>query len=155
MNTDFLLQENWPVLGPGNHSVGTVKIHEWCGKISEFVLALAKRVEQLENKEKESLSEIVKLKSDVESARTAVKSSNISSGWVQAGAKNARNAKKPVEQLVVANATINELNEREKRKKNEMIYGEVESNKDNLADKKAEDEKKITIFEVFWDFWEK
>ena len=37
MNTDFLLQENWPVLGSGNHSAVTVKVHEWCGKISEFV----------------------------------------------------------------------------------------------------------------------
>jgi hypothetical protein len=143
MNTDFLLQENWPVLGRGQHSEATKMVHEWCGKISEFVLALAKRVEQMENKEKESLSEISKLKSDVESAKTAAKSSNISSCWVQAGAKNARNAKKPVEQLVVANATINELNEREKRKKNVMIYGVAESTKVNLTEKKAEDEKKV------------
>ena len=51
--------------------------------------------------------------------------------------KSARNAKKPA----VANTTINELIEREK--KHLFIYGVTESSKTILADKKAEEEQKL------------
>lgn len=140
---EYLNKENWPSLGSGNHSEATKKVHEWCGKISEFVLALAARVEKLENKETENLSEISKLKNDVEIAKTTVRSSNIEQSWVHVGAKGARGAKKPLDQLRVANATISELNERKKRRKNVIIYGIPESDKNILAEKKAEDEQKI------------
>jgi hypothetical protein len=72
-----------------------------------------------------------------------VQSSSINNKWVQVVTKSARNAKKPAEQLIVANTTINELNEREKRKKNLFIYGVTESSKTTLADKKAEEEEKL------------
>jgi hypothetical protein len=51
--------------------------------------------------------------------------------------------KTPRSRLVVTNAAINELNEREKRKKNVIIYGVPESTKVVLTEKKAEDEQKI------------
>jgi len=51
-----------------------------------------------------------------------------------------RNAKKPVEQLTVVNAAINETIDREKRAKNIVIYGVPESNQEK---KEEEDKQKI------------
>lgn len=143
---EFLLQENWPSLGQGNHSEVTKKLHEWCGKISQLVLSLSERVKQLENNETRNLNDISNLKNDIETVKT-VKPSNISNEWVQIVTKGSKNAKKPPEQLIVANAAINELNEREKRKKNVIIYGVPESTKEVLTEKRAEDELKVS--EIF------
>ena len=98
---------------------------------------------QLEAKYVTNSSDIQKLNEDLNFAKNSVQSSSISNKWVQVVTKGARNAKKPAEQLVVANTTINELNEREKRKKNLIIYGITESNKSTLIEKKAEDEQKL------------
>jgi hypothetical protein len=86
-------------------------------------------VTQLEAKDVKNSSYIKKLNEDLNLAKNSVQSASISNKWVQVVTKGARNAKKPAEQLVVANTTINELNEREKRKKNLIIYGLTESNK--------------------------
>jgi hypothetical protein len=102
-------------------------------------------VKQLETKDKENLNEISKLKNDLESTKNLAKPSSISNEWVQVVTKGAKNAKKPIDQLTVANATISELQEREKRKKNVIIYGVPESTSLNLTDKKAEDETKIKL----------
>ncbi len=139
---EFLLQEKWPSLGQGNHSEVTKKLHEWCGKISNLMLSLVERVEKLEQNQTNSQNVISSLKNDFEAAKT-VKSSSISNEWVQIVTKGSKNAKKPPEQLIVANAAINELNEREKRKKNVIIYGVPESSKEVLTEKRAEDEQKI------------
>ena len=139
MELDFLREQNWPNLGPGNHSAGTKLLHEWCGKISQFMLSLSERVLKLENKEKESLTEIIQIKSDLDNA---VKTSNIGNDWVEIVTKGIQK-KKPSEQLIVANATINEMNERERRKKNIIVYGVPESTNSVLTEKKAEDQQKI------------
>ncbi|XP_065665615.1 uncharacterized protein LOC136087036 [Hydra vulgaris] len=65
----------------------------------------------------------------------------------RASESSAKNAKKPADQLAVANATISELNERERRKKNVIIYGIPESEMEFLTDKKADDSK--IIKEIF------
>ena len=143
MDTNFLLEQNWPSFGQGNHSAASVKLHEWCGNISKFLLALHERVTQLEAKDVTNSSDIQKLNEDLNLAKNSVQSSSISNKWVQVVTKGARNAKKPAEQLVVANTTINELNKREKRKKNLIIYSVTESNKTTLIEKKAEDEQKL------------
>jgi hypothetical protein len=140
---EFLLQENWPNLGQGNHSEATKKLHEWCGKISTLMQSLVERVTQLEDNQKSNSNEIRTLKGDIEAAKIA-KPSNISNEWVQIVTKGSKNAKKPPEQLIVANAAINELNEREKRKKNVIIYGVPESTQQVLTEKRAEDEQKIS-----------
>ncbi len=111
---EILLQENWPSLGQGNHSEASKKLHDWCGKISQFVLSLSDRVKQLETNETRNISEISNLKGQLAAAN---KSANISNEWVQIVTKGSKNAKKPAEQLVVTNAAINELNEREAKKK--------------------------------------
>ena len=140
---EFLLQENWPSLGQGNHSEASKKLHDWCGKISQYVLSLTERVKQLERNETRNTSDISSLKNQLESVNISAKSSNISNEWVQIVTQGSKNAKKPPEQLVVTNAAINELNEREKRKKNVIIYGVPESSKEVLAEKRAEDEQNI------------
>jgi hypothetical protein len=142
MDLEFLKEEKWPKLG-NTAGEPAKKLHEWCGKISHFLLSLNGRVKLLENKEKENQTEIDKLKSDLEAAKKLAKPSNISNEWVQVVTKGAKNAKKPADQLTVANATINELQEREKRKKNVIIYGIPESTSATLTDKKADDELKI------------
>jgi hypothetical protein len=138
-----LLQENWPSLGQGNHSELSKKLHDWCGKISSYVLSLSERVNQLESREASNANEIKNLKAELEKANNSGKSANISNEWVQIVTKGSKNAKKPSDQLVVTNATINELNEREKRKKNIIIYGIPESDKVVLTEKRTEDEQKI------------
>lgn len=143
MDSDFLKQENWPVLGQGNHSAASQKLYDWCGKISRYISALTDRVKQLEGNQTENLNEIKNLKNDLREANDSVKTSNISSNWVQVLKTGGKNVKKPDEQLVVANATINELNEREKRKKNIIIYGVPESGKEVMVERRKEDEKKI------------
>ena len=117
--------------------------------MSKILLALADRLNQLKCNENEKNKEITKLKTDLETAKKAVNPSNISSNWVQVIKQGAKNAKKPAEQLAVSNATISELNERERRKKNVIIHDIPESEKEFLTDKKADDDKKIKeIFNV-------
>ena len=70
---------------------------------------------QLEAKDVKNSSDIKKLNEDLNLAKNSVQSSSISNKWVQVVTKGARNAKKPTEQLVVANTTIKELNERERK----------------------------------------
>jgi hypothetical protein len=140
---EFLIQDNWPSLGQGNHSEASKKLHDWCGKISQYVVSLSERVKQLESNQTRNLNEISSLKSQLEASNNSAKASNISSEWVQIVTKGSKNAKKPPEQLVVTNAAISELNEREKRKKNVIIYGVPESSKEVLTEKRAEDEQII------------
>ena len=68
MELYFLREQNLPNLGSGNHSAGTKLLHEWCGKISQFMLSLSERVLKLEKKETESLTEIIQIKSDLDNA---------------------------------------------------------------------------------------
>ena len=95
--------------------------------MSKILLTLADSFNQMASNKNEKNKEIAKLKTDVETAKKAVNPSNISSNWVQVIKQDAKNAKKPADQLAVANATISELNERERRKKNVIIYGIPES----------------------------
>ena len=146
LNIDFLNQENWPVFGQGNHSPSSKMLHEWCGKISQFVLTLSNRVKELENKKTFNIIEINKLKSDLDAANNAsktLKATNICSDWVNTVTRGSKIAKKPAEQLTVTNAAINEMKERERRKKNVIIYGVPESTKEVLSEKKADDECKF------------
>jgi hypothetical protein len=92
---EFLLQENWPSLGQGNHSELTKKLHDWCGKISSYVVTLSERVNQLEKREETRTNEIKNLKCELEKANNSVKSANISNEWVQIVTKGSKNAKKP------------------------------------------------------------
>ena len=124
MNTKFLLEKNWPKLD-GRANELSKQLHEWFGNVSKILLTL------------------------LETAKKAVNPLNINSNWVQVIKQGAKNAKKPADQLAVANATISELNERERRTKSVIIYGIPESKKEFLADKKADDGKKIKeIFNV-------
>lgn len=149
MNSEFLLEPNWPVFGSGVVSGHSKVLHEWCGKISSFVLQLSEKVKLLENRETEKNNELNKLKTDLETAKNSIKSTSISNEWVQVVKQGSKNAKKPTDQLDVANATISEIKEREKRRKNVIIHGVPESTKEVLTDKRAEDEQKIKeILEV-------
>ncbi|RNA09996.1 hypothetical protein BpHYR1_049896 [Brachionus plicatilis] len=100
---------------------------------------LTKRLEKLESIDAEKLQDIEKLKEEVKEAKLTSKTTDISKSWVQAVGRRTKHSKKPVEQMVVENATINEFNEREKRKKNIIIYGIPESQKNILSEKKADD----------------
>ncbi|ESO11721.1 hypothetical protein HELRODRAFT_166741 [Helobdella robusta] len=136
-------EKKWPKL---ENAAGepAKKLHKWCGKISHLLLSLIDRVKQLEAKDKQNLLEIVTLKHDLESAKKEAAKSNVSTqSWVDVVTRGTKNAKKPVEQLMVANTTISELQEREKRKKNIIIYGVPESSAPNPTDKRTEDEAKI------------
>ena len=141
MNTDFLEEKNWPKLD-GRASDTSKQLHEWCSKISQLVLRLSDRITQLESKESEKKNEISKLRSDFEASKKIVNSPSISNDWVQV-IKHGTKAKKPADQMAVANATISEMNERERRRKNIIIHGVPESKKEILTDKRAEDESNI------------
>ncbi len=143
MDSNFLLETNWPTFGQGVVSGHSKTLHEWCGNISKFVLELSNHVKLLEEREKEKDIEINKLKSELSAANKTANSSNNSSKWIQTVKQGTKNAKKPADQIAVENATISEMNERNRRKKNVIIYGVPESKKEILADKKAEDEAKI------------
>lgn len=52
MNLDFILEENWPKLGAGQHSQTTIAIHNWCGRLSSVVTTLVNRIKELENDKK-------------------------------------------------------------------------------------------------------
>jgi hypothetical protein len=143
MNLDFLKEENWPKLD-GRSGPGTSQLHHWCAGISKVLLSLADRLDRLESQENQKNIDISKLKIDIETAKKqTANTSNISSNWVQVIKQGAKNAKKPAAQLAVANATISEMNEREKRKKNVIIHGVTESARENLTDKRADDDAKI------------
>ena len=74
MNTEFLLEKNWPKLD-GRANELSKQLHEWCGNMSKILLTLADRLNQLQRNENEKSKEIAKLKTDVK----AVNPSNISS----------------------------------------------------------------------------
>ena len=143
MNLDFLKQENWPKLGQGSHSNATKDIHLWCGQISSVVLELFNRVTALETEKISDKECIEKLKLDIKKAANSSKSICEWSQIVSQGQKT----KKPTEQLVATNVTINELEERKKRAKNIIIYGVVESAKETIEMKLKEDESKVS--EIF------
>ena len=148
MSTEFLNEVNWPAIGQGNPSELSKALHKWCGNISKFVLSLHERVQSLENKETSNVEAIKQLKIDLEAAKNSTKSTSISSDWVQVVTAG-RSSKKPADQNAVANATISEFKEREKRKKNVIVYGVPESTKEVLTDTSTEDEEKVKqIFEA-------
>ena len=101
---------------------------------------------QLKDKETQNLEQIRKLKSDFETANKAVKPNEISTYWVQVVTKSWKNPRKSSEQIAVTNKTINQLNEREKRKKYLVIYDVTESMKSIFIKRRAEDEKKLKKF---------
>ena len=101
---------------------------------------------QLKDKETQNLEQIRKLKSDFETANKAVKPNEISTNWVQVVTKGSKNPRKSSEQIAVTNTTINQLNEREKRKKYLVIYDVTESMKSIFIKRRAEDEKKLKKF---------
>ena len=127
MNSDFLQEKNWPKLD-GRAGDPTKHLHEWCSKISLFLLKLSDRVTQLESKEDEKKSEINKIKSDLEASK---KATSIGDNWVQVIKPGAKSSKKPADQIAVANATISEMNERARRRKNVIIQGNAGIKKRN------------------------
>ena len=143
MNTDFLLEKHWPCFGQGNHSVASKMLHEWCVKISAFVSSLSERLTLLESKDKINLDEICKLKTDLAVAQTEKKSPSIVNDWVQVVKAGTQKTKQPAAQLVVVNASVNELKDRERRKKNIIVYGIPESPNSAQATKKTEDEESV------------
>lgn len=143
METEFLLEHNWPSFGQGNHSVASKILHEWCGKISSLVLSLSKRVTQLETKEKENITEIIKLTTDLTAAKKTIIPPSIGNDWVQVVKSGGGKPKQPAAQLVVVNASINELKDRERRKKNFIVYGVPEPSCTVTVDKRSADEKFI------------
>ena len=90
--------------------------------MSKILLTLADQLNQLECNENEQNKEKPKLKTNIETAKKAINPLNISSNWVQVIKQGAKNAKKPADKLAVTNPTISELNKRERRKKNVIIY---------------------------------
>ena len=148
MNAEFLPEKNWPKQD-GRVSESSKQLHEWCGNMSKILLTFADRLNQLKRNDNEKNKEIKKLKTDLETAKKAVNPLNISSNWVQVIKQGAKNARKPADQIAVANATISKLNERDRRKKNVIIHDIPESEKEFLTDKKVDDGKKIKeIFNV-------
>ncbi len=75
MDTSFLLEQNSPSFGQGNHSAASVKLHEWCDNISKFLLTLHERVTQLEAKDVTNSSDIKKLNEDLNLRVSVIKGS--------------------------------------------------------------------------------
>lgn len=159
MDCQFLAEENWPAFGQGNHSATSKILHEWCGKISQFLLSLSDRINNIEKNEKQKYERlqllesekvvnvelINQLKFDIAQTSSLVKQSS-TNDWIQVQ-KSGKQVKKPNDQLIIANSTINELNERKKRAKNIIIYGVSESDKVSLDDKEVEI--KAKVLEIF------
>lgn len=83
---------------------------------------LTKKLEKFENTDVEKGYEIEKLKDQANEVKLNSKTTDIISSWVQVVSKGTKYLKKPVEQMVVENATINEFNEWDKKKYNHLWY---------------------------------
>ena len=107
--------------------------------LAKQIIALEKANGQLETKVKEQEKAIKKL-SESGKAINAENWSNVVT----------RNTKKPVEQLIVVNAALNEQRDGEKRRRNVIVFGINESQLGtNINDKANED--KVKIEKLFRD----
>ena len=101
-------------------------------KFEEHIKILEDRIIVLE-REKEDRAEVP----------TSYSSSITGNNWSTSSSRS----KPPIEQLLVVNAAINEQKDREKRKKNIIVYGLPVSKKETLNDQLEED--KIEIHKLF------
>ena len=107
--------------------------------LAKQIIALEKANGQLETKVKEQEEAIKKL-SESGKAINVENWSNVVT----------RNTKKPVEQLIVVNAALNEQRDREKRRRNVIVFGFSESQQGtSINDKVNED--KVKIENLFQD----
>ena len=107
--------------------------------LAKQIIALEKANGQLETKVKEQEETIKKL-SESGKAINVENWSNVVT----------RNTKKPVEQLIVVNAALNEQRHREKRRRNVIVFGFSESQQGtSINDKVNED--KVKIEKLFQD----
>ena len=107
---------------------------------------MEQRINQLEGQNKEQSEEIKRLTQTNLTLENKLKekSANASIDVSEWSTVVKRNAKKPVEQLTVVNAAINETIDREKRAKNVVIYGVPESKQE-----KKEEEDKSKVENIF------
>ena len=113
--------------------------------IAQVVIALKSLKTSFEDKIKTLEERIMVLeteKSQRESASVASFSSVVASSrnWSTSSSRS----KAPVEQLVVVNAAINEQKNREKRRKNIIVYGLPVSKKVTIQEQQEEDKEEIS-----------
>ena len=126
-------------------------------ELMEVINRLFAKVESLEKDNREFRREIDRLKDEnkqlimqqvtskfdelkTNEGETASNSAMNVNNWANVTAKN---IKKPVEQLIVVNAAINESRDRERRKKNVVVFGLAESAKLVGIEKALEDKTKV------------
>ena len=116
MINNLLDKDKWPKT-PSNTTDFNKQLKEWIGNVCMVVVELNKKVENLESDKNQLKQQIEVLKKENgESANSEINVNN----WANVVSKD---KKKPVQQLVVVNAAINEQREREKRRKNVVVYG--------------------------------
>jgi hypothetical protein len=133
-------------------SVGECK-----SQLMEIINGMSKRIELLESENKAQKSEIESLKSknvelekviekkfkecveEVQSENRSGLANNVKS-WATVAKSG---VKQPVEQLIVVNAAINEAKDRERRKKNVLVFGLNESTQVIEVEKQVDDKKRV------------
>jgi len=110
-------------------------------KLYKVIEGLQNRVVEAENSNKELRELVSELRNELNQIKKKPAENLNVANWATVVS---RNAKKPEEQLVVVNAAINEQKDRERRKKNVIIFGIPETGS-NLpaADKVNEDNNKV------------
>ena len=88
---------------------------------------LKARIVELEKSNKGLVEKNEKLETELNKIKGRKESTLNVANWANVVSRNAR---KPEDQLVVVNAAINEQREREKRKKNVIVFGVAESSQE-------------------------
>jgi len=132
-------------------------VAECKGQLLETIKELEKRIEILEGENKSQKTDIENLKTKnlelekliekkckecVEEVQNENRSSlkNNVQNWSTIAKSG---LKQPVEQLIVVNAAINETKDRERRKKNVIVFGLTESTQVVEIEKQADDKKRV------------
>lgn len=117
MNLDFILEENWPKLGAGQHSQTTIAIHNWCGRLSSVVTTLVNRIKELENDKKKETDTLRKENDALKQSK------NATSRWSEMFKTN----KNSIQETVILAKVAKETKEKENKQNNIVIKGVPEA----------------------------
>ena len=110
-------------------------------RLNVLIDDLYEKIKKLEESNKELVNKNVELTKELNEIKGKSQSTINVSSWANVVG---RNIKKTEEQLVVVNAAINEQRDRDKRKKNVLIFGLPESNANAAPiDRNTEDKEKV------------
>ncbi|XP_065645807.1 uncharacterized protein LOC136076261 [Hydra vulgaris] len=145
---DFLLEENWPKIGQGNHSDLSRALHVWCGKLSSMISSLTTKVGFLEAENKMQQKEIDLLKNNNKANITY--QNNIHSADVWAGFISKEKDIAAKEKNAALFAKISKENNEKNRILNNIIISGLTESVNLDDDNKAIDEI-LTILKVSCD----